>query len=278
MKLLKELKEKDNFSPTEQIVIEYLLNHYQEVMNLSARQLAEKTYTSSAAVVRLCQKLGLKGYSEFKIKFTSEVMRTSTQNGMQKNAISNRDSVMSIVNKVACIQVEAIEETKNELNPNQLMRTVQMLEQANHVDFYAMDSNLQIAKNACYCFLHAGKLATVNTAINAQYVQAMATPKDHLAIIISRTGENRKLIEIAEILKKRKVQIIVLTSVQSSTLTDLSNESFYISTEKDFAELGTLVFLTGANYIVDVLFSLLFAKHYDTTLSRNEVFEQIFRV
>ena len=97
MKLLDILKIKENFSPTEQVIIDYVLEHYQDVASLSARDLAEKTYTSSAAVVRLLQKIGLKGYAEFKIKFTSEVMRVSSSAGFYENSITNKDSILSIL-------------------------------------------------------------------------------------------------------------------------------------------------------------------------------------
>ncbi|WP_366936703.1 hypothetical protein [uncultured Clostridium sp.] len=35
--------------------------------------LAQNTYTSSATIVRLCEKLGLKGYNDFKIKYSAEL-------------------------------------------------------------------------------------------------------------------------------------------------------------------------------------------------------------
>jgi len=278
MKLLDILKIKENFSPTEQVIIDYVMEHYQDVASLSARDLAEKTYTSSAAVVRLSQKIGLKGYAEFKIKFTSEVMRVSSSAGFYENSITNKDSILSILDKVARIEIEAIQETKNEINVGQIIKAIHLIDQAEHIDFYAMDNNLRIAKIACYCFLHAGKLSTVNSAVNAQYVQALASPKSHVAFIISRTGENNKLIEIAEILKTRKVKMILVTAVKPSSLTQLCDETLWVSSEREFNELGTMVFLSAAKYMFDVLFSVLFAKHYESTLSRNEFFEKIFRV
>ncbi len=94
MKLLKMMQEKEKFSPTEWLIVKYLLENYRELPELSARQLAEKTYTSSAAVVRFCQKLGLKGYAEFKVRFLAEAMQGVGQAG--KKSITNKDTILSI--------------------------------------------------------------------------------------------------------------------------------------------------------------------------------------
>jgi DNA-binding MurR/RpiR family transcriptional regulator len=39
---------------------------------------------------------------------------------------------------------------------------------------------------------------------NIQYLQSLSAPATHVAFIISRTGENRQLIEMARNLRKQK--------------------------------------------------------------------------
>ena len=68
MRLLRKMQEPERFSPAEQNMINYILSHKREMAELSIRELAEKTYSSPAGIFRLCQKLGLKGYNEFKLR------------------------------------------------------------------------------------------------------------------------------------------------------------------------------------------------------------------
>lgn len=276
MRLLKTLKEKERFSPTEQVIVAYLLKNYREVASLSVRQLAEKTYTSSAAVVRFCQRMGLKGYAEFKIKFVAEAMQDILQENSASNSITNKDDILSIIDKVTRIEVDAIQETRNDTDPAAIMRAVQLLDHANHIDFYAIGNNLHIADLAGYCFLHAGKFCTVHHAANELYLQAISSPKKNVAVLVSRTGENRRLVEIAEILKKRETPMLLITAAAASALGRLADEVLCVATEKNFNELGSLVFLVGAKYMVDILFSVLMARHYDTTLTKNDFYEKIF--
>ena len=92
------------------------------------------------------------------------------------------------------------------------------------------------------------------------------------------TGENRQLIEMAEHLNKQKNRIILLTSVEKSTLAGLAEVSINVASADSFSKLGSLVFLVGAKYIMEVLFATLMAHHYEKALTMNDVYEHMFRI
>lgn len=138
--LIKLLQEKEQFSNAETTIADYLLANFRTLPSMSTRQLAQATYSSSAAIVRFCQKLGFGGYTEFRVKFLAEMMRyiESPQHGELK--VSDRDSVQAILNKVLTIEVEALKEANNMLEPAIFMRALHLLSKTTHIDFYAMDS------------------------------------------------------------------------------------------------------------------------------------------
>ena len=76
--LLKKLNDKTNFSNTEQVIANYIMENFREIGNYSTRQLAKKTFTSSAAIVRFSQKLGFEGYTDFKTKFLAVLITTNS--------------------------------------------------------------------------------------------------------------------------------------------------------------------------------------------------------
>ena len=129
MRLLRKMQEPERFSPAEQNMINYILSHKREMAELSIRELAEKTYSSPAGIFRLCQKLGLKGYNEFKLRFISEVNRTESVPcaGIKiKRPITALDGPEGIVQKMAALEIESIEETKNEMKMEQVVRVAQI--------------------------------------------------------------------------------------------------------------------------------------------------------
>ena len=248
----------------------------EELEKISSRQLAELTYTSPATVVRISQKLGFSGYSEFKIKYLQEVNQTPMMDQINRtNPITSEDSLHRIVNKVAALEITAIEQTKKGIDLDQLNRVSELLNQATCIDFYAFDNNLHLAKNACSHFLYAGKQAVIHDSSNAQFMQAFASVQGHVAIIISRTGENQMLYRIATILCEKKIPLLVLTESRHSSLAKISTEHLYLYNVHRFTDMGTILFQTSVQYLFDLLFAILFSRNFENSVKQNEMYEEI---
>ena len=273
---LNELKRMNKLTSTEQGIVNYILTNPEELEKISSRQLAELTYTSPATVVRICQKLGFSGYSEFKIKYLQEVNQTPRMDQINRtNPITSEDSLHRIVNKVAALEITAIEQTKKGIDLDQLNRVSELLNQATCIDFYAFDNNLHLAKNACSHFLYAGKQAIIHDSSNAQFMQAFASVEGHVAIIISRTGENPMLYRIANVLHERKIPLLVLTESRHSSLAKISTEHLYLYNVHRFTDMGTILFQTSVQYLFDLLFAILFSRNFENSVKQNEMYEEI---
>lgn len=273
---LNELKQMNKLTSTEQGIVNYILTYPEELEKISSRQLAELTYTSPATVVRICQKLGFSGYSEFKIKYLQEVNQTPMMDQINRtNPITSEDSLHRIVNKVAALEITAIEQTKKGIDLDQLNRVSELLNQATCIDFYAFDNNLHLAKNACSHFLYAGKQAVIHDSSNAQFMQAFASVEGHVAIIISRTGENPMLYRIANVLRERKIPLLVLTESRHSSLAKISTEHLYLYNVHRFTDMGTILFQTSVQYLFDLLFAILFSRNFENSVKQNEMYEEI---
>lgn len=273
---LNELKQMNKLTLTEKGIVDYILTYPEEIEKMSSRQLAELTYTSPSTVVRICQKLGFSGYSEFKIKYLQEVNQTPMIDQINRtNPITSEDSLHSIVNKVAALEITAIEQTKKGIDLAQLKRVSGLLNQATCIDFYGFDNNLHLAKNACSHFLYAGKQAVIHDSSNAQFMQAFASVEGHVAIIISRTGENPMLYRIANVLRERKIPLLVLTESRHSSLAKISTEHLYLYNVHRFTDMGTLLFQTSVQYLFDLLFAILFSQNFENSVKQNEMYEEI---
>lgn len=260
MNLIKELQEQQDFSDSERTIATYLLQHSRLLPRMTTRQLARETYTSSAAIVRFCQKLGFGGYTEFRVEFLAQMMKYLEQPYGVELSVTNQDSVHSILDKVTRLEIDALQETYQMLDAKEFVRAFAILQKTQHIDFYAMDNNLDIANMAASSFIMANKCSTVHTAMTMQYLQATGAPKEHVGFFISRTGENRMLIDIAHLLKLRGNPFLLITANQESTLASLADVVFPVASVKSMEELGPRVFLMGAKYVTDVLFAVLMTR------------------
>ena len=257
-KLLKKMQNREILSSTEIIVADYLIENYRDLPNLSTRELAKRTFTSSAAIVRFCQKLGFEGYTDFKLSFMAEMLKHGDE--VQAQIISEQDNINSIMDKVREININAINEAYNLLNPALLSRVVKLLNHADYIDFYAIDDFRDFAHNTAESFTIVNKFYTVHSSMPLQYLQAYKTPKNHLAFFICPSGENRLLIDIAKIIKRQTVPSILITANQNSTLAGLVTEHFTVHIGDNVEELGPLVFFTSAKYVTDTLIAILIAQ------------------
>jgi DNA-binding MurR/RpiR family transcriptional regulator len=270
------MQEAERFSPTEQSVIDYMLKNPQEIATISIRELAERTFTSPAAVFRLCQKLGLKGYNEFKIRFMSEMSR-AVQDGsvtaIIRRPITDKDSIGDIVRKMAALEIEAIEETKNEMDLAQLERIARRMDKATVIDLYAYDQNYAIAETAVYNLLQVKRAAVAHNAMNSQFSQALISDKTHFALLISRSGENQRLMRTARILKERHVPTALLSCQKDTPLAKICDEFLYVANTLDYLDCGGNIFSVGVRYYLDVLFGIFLSRNFQEIEEFYDVFE-----
>lgn len=274
LRLLKAMHENERFSCTEQTIVDYILENPAQIAEMTTRELAEKTYTSPAAIFRLCQKLGLKGYNEFKIKLTSEINRTLPCGAhIMRRPITDKDTTPDIIRKMAQLEIEAIEETKNEMDLTQMKRIADLLDKAAIIDIYAYDQNFSLAQMAVYNFLQVKKTAVAHNSLNSQLSAAMLSDSSHLGIIISRSGLNQRLIRTARILKKRGIKTILLSVNRETELAGLCDEFLYAANTLDYLDLGGNIFSVAVRYYFDVLVSLLLSRHFNETEAFYKEFE-----
>lgn len=275
MSLIKEMKNTMELTEREQDIRDYILEHPEKVSAMSSRELGEATFTSAATVTRFCQKMGCTGYPDFRIRFLSEVRSGNTMQQEEKIRLSERENIMTLLQKVTDMQRHALEETKSELSMTQLIRVGNMIHQAKYIDFYAYDVNIHLARYGCSQFFHAGKIANAYTESNVQELQALIKKEGHLAIMISHTGENAKLLEIAKTLKRNHTKIVVIASGREQTLATWGDEFLYAASSHGINEFWSAVFLTSVKYILDMLFGMEFSYRYDENMQLNQTYERI---
>lgn len=99
--ILIQMAEIKDLSPSERHVVDYILEHYQEVCSMGIVELGEKTFTSTTTVKRLCRKLGVDSYTDFRLRLSAaqdNFMHQDILNSDQAS-VNRYDSVAEILEK-----------------------------------------------------------------------------------------------------------------------------------------------------------------------------------
>ena len=98
-------------SGAEKGVLRFLRENPEEAAGYSIKQLADKTFSSAATIVRLCRKMGFDGYKELQksLLYESALRRESTRPMEQE--IKKDDSLEELVNKVTYKNIVSLDNT-----------------------------------------------------------------------------------------------------------------------------------------------------------------------
>lgn len=79
-----KMKDKYRLSETEMQILEYLLNHHQEILDMAVRDVAAANFTSAATIIKLSKKMGYTGYTD--MAYRLHFMIASREGGAVQDA------------------------------------------------------------------------------------------------------------------------------------------------------------------------------------------------
>jgi DNA-binding MurR/RpiR family transcriptional regulator len=204
----------------EQRVADFILAHPDELIYLTVTELAEKTNTSESTVVRLCQKIGYKGYQEFKIMLARDLVEPT--NAIYA-AIEPGDSLQTIKTKVFQANAQALRDTIEVLTDAELEAAVKAIATARRVEVYGVGGSNPLAIDAYHKFL---KLGIAVVALSDGDMMAMSSSllqKGDVALGISHTGASRDVTDALSNAQRNGATTICITHRSTSPITKVSD-------------------------------------------------------
>jgi DNA-binding MurR/RpiR family transcriptional regulator len=258
-----------DFSNSEKTIASYILNNADDVLNMNIKELATKTYSSPATIVRLCRKLGLEGFGDFKIKLSAELQienkidnRTNPNYPFEKNA-----TFYQIASNIGSLTKETITDTLALIDFKNINQPINVLEKADRIFVFGYGNSLISAMEFEHKMSRINKNVELSILAGELMFQAYRCTKKDVAILISYSGETNEIVNIGKYLRKQHIATIGITSVGENELSKYCDYIFNTtSREQIFNKIAPYSSKTSISYILDFLFSCLFKLHYDEYL------------
>lgn len=262
--LLEKLQEQKNFTAHEKDVADYILNHLEQISELSAGELAQASFTSKATVVRLSQKMGLNGFRNLQISLTAEINQKKRINELLANEpVTAQSTYDDIVTTIPVLYDKAVTNTRLSLDKNSMKRIEQVLQRAECIDIYGTGISYILAQSAAFKISTLGLECSAYESINAHYLAARQHRKN-IAFLISFTGSNHTVIRMARYLRETtKTYVVGIAGPYHTELGKWCHEIVEIPNRDSLLSLDVLSSFSGATYILDIFFALLLAKRCD---------------
>ncbi len=204
----------------EQRVADFVLAHPDELIYLTVTELAERTNTSESTVVRLCQKIGYKGYQEFKIVLARDLVEPATE---IYAAIESGDDLQTVKTKVFQANAQALRDTIEVLDDDELQRAVDAIAGARRIEIYGVGGSSPLAQDAYHKFLKLGLSVVALSDGDLMAMSSSLLGKDDVALGISHTGASRDVTDALGRARANGARTICLTHRAGSPITKVAD-------------------------------------------------------
>lgn len=279
MDIILALNKQDNFNPTEQFIADFILKNPQAILEISIQELAQMTFSSTSSIVRLCRKIGLKGFSDFKIQLSAQLQIKPTDI-IEVNPnfpFSENDTYEDISKKLSGLYIDSITQTSLLYTNELLEKAVTMLIQAKQIGLFSYGDTTVPALNFQNKMMKIGfNIQMPNLPGENRHLASNFSSED-CVILLSYSGESKNSYRIAKILKEQQVPLIVVTAYPESHIGRLADFILPVSvSESQTIKLSTFASQIGIDYALNNLFSCLFVSNYDINLKKRITSEEYF--
>lgn len=217
----------DSFFEQEKKIATFIIQHHQEVVNMTISELAKACGTSVATVTRFCRKCEVDGFHHLKISLAKEIVKDKQQSTAVSNSISREDLNQSLQNILAN-KIEEMQQTVSLINEQEFNQILDCIQKARMVQFVAVGNTIPVALDGTYKFSQIGIHAVTSTMWETQLAFALGLGKEDVLIAISNSGESRQVVKMVEAAKKNGVTTIGITNNPHSRVAE--NVDYHIQT------------------------------------------------
>jgi DNA-binding MurR/RpiR family transcriptional regulator len=251
----------------EQRVADFILAHPDELIYLTVTELAERTNTSESTVVRLCQKIGYKGYQEFKIVLARDLVEPVSE---IYDAIEPNDDLTTVKTKVFQANAQALRDTLAVLDDAQLERAVDALAAARKVEIYGVGGSGPLALDAYHKFLKLGMSVVSLSDGDLMAMSSSMLERGDVALGISHTGASRDVTDALARAKGRGATTICITHRSASPITKVSDIVLVTAAKQTAFRSDASSSRIAQLTIIDTLYVGVGHKHHDRALEAIE--------
>ncbi len=187
-------------SYSERLFADYVLAHREQIIHMPIAELSDSVSIASSTIIAAIKKLGFDGYREFKIALASEQLNPV---GAWSPASEEAEPIENnIYKKVVASNIAALEESINTIKYSNMQEAAVLLLNANHIYIFGVGTSGVLAREAHDFFFRLGLSSSFHEDLHYQMLATARLKKNDIALLISQTGVNKDIINIAEKLKE----------------------------------------------------------------------------
>lgn len=262
MAMLEKMQQSEKFTDTEKSVIQFFLEKGQDMDKMSIQEVAEKTYSSNASIIRLCRKLGYQGFREFKVAFIRELesKKFVVSHVDYSVPFNPQESTETIINRLYSLHKESMDAMQSALDIKELDMMAQYLLRARRVFLFGIsDVNITL-RSFMNKLLKIGIFPVLATENTEEGNICPYITKEDCALFVTYSGSHMTYQYCIKILKKNHVPILLLTANPESPIYANSTCRICVPDLEKKEHIAVFYSQQVFSYILNLLYALLYRE------------------
>ena len=247
-----------SLSKQQKLLATYILRNPKDVLNLTSKELGEKSGVSTATVVRFAQQLDLASFSDLKISIASQL---SSGKVIVDTVIGKDDTSKIMSEKLEQVYDSSIQKSLAMINENDLNKAVELLNEATHVYLLGVGTSGLIAYDLYHKLNRYGIKTFYETDAHMNLEFLTNATKDDVVVAISYSGKTREVSIGSEYAKEHHIPVIAITR-EDTPLVSSSDICLLIPDNERTIRVAAIASKVSTMYITDLLFISVMQLRY----------------
>lgn len=265
---------------SEQRAADYILDHLNQVRELSLDRLANEADVSQPTVIRMLKALGFKGYREFRDQLLGEYARDEEGEGrttpLYGYPLHKGERLEDIPRNMTAMTERMLQETLKNFSVKTYKQIVEVLKHARIIDIYSVENSEVTAQDFVAKLLYLGFSCRHFGDHYYQRIAAGSLTSEDVAVGISYSGSSKDTVDVMKTAKKAGATTIVLTNFKDSPISRYAD--YLICTSQEQLFYGDAIFSRASQLlIVDMIYMGIIASDYDYYVRQLDSCEKVVR-
>ena len=266
---------------SEKLAADYVLEHMEQISDLSIDRLAHNAGVSQPTVLRMLRSAGFSGYRDFCYRLVAELAKKAEageggKGPMYGYTLDKSTPLKEIPFNMAATTQKMLEETVKNFSGKIYQKTVEALANARLIDIYGVENSEATALDLLTKLLYLGLPCRYFSDCYHQQIAAGALTPGDVAVGISYSGESKDTVDSLRTAKKAGARTIAVTNFKDAAISRYAD--ILICTSQEQLMYGDAIFSRSCQIlVVDMIYMGIISLDYDRFTDRLKRCEKVVR-
>lgn len=209
----------------------------------------------NAQIIRFCQKLGFKGFSDMKRAISYDLI--PLQSRVDIDSVSKGGGFGELLENFRRDYFQTVNDTIAMSSEKIMLKIIDKIKKARKIMICGLGASGIVAEDLQMKLVHMGYPAFFHDKLTLNQMLCSLLDKNDLMIVISFRGENREILKYVEMAKENGCPVAAICNYSQSELAQISDMLLLTSSNEDDFRIGAMTSRLSQLIVVDILSVML---------------------